>query len=239
MKNLKMDDGISKKKAQWDFSNGVSKTFVSHIKKSVPFYEEAHDLVCYLTDYFCHHKSTCYELGSSTGELIKKMAMHNSHKPSVNWVGIDNEPEMIQASEKTCKGISNVSFLNEDVLTTQFETSDLIVAYYTVQFIPEKARQELINRIYQSLNWGGAFILFEKVRGPDARFQDILTGLYQDFKKRNGFSSDEILNKSESLRGVLNPFSTQGNLDLLTRAGFKDIMPVYKYMCFEGTLCIK
>jgi tRNA (cmo5U34)-methyltransferase len=38
---------------------------------------------------------------------------------------------------------------------------------------------------------------------------------------------------------VLEPFSTQGNLDLLSRAGFKDVMTLIKYVCFEGFLAIK
>ena len=38
---------------------------------------------------------------------------------------------------------------------------------------------------------------------------------------------------------VLEPFSTQGNLDLLHRAGFVDIIAVCKYLCFEGFLAIK
>jgi tRNA (cmo5U34)-methyltransferase len=113
------------------------------------------------------------------------------------------------------------------------------VSYYTVQFVHPRQRQELIDRIYERLNWGGAFLLFEKVRGPDARFQDIFVSLYNDFKAANGFSSDEILNKTSSLKGVLEPFSTEGNLGLLRRAGFTDIATVMKYICFEGFLAIK
>jgi tRNA (cmo5U34)-methyltransferase len=41
------------------------------------------------------------------------------------------------------------------------------------------------------------------------------------------------------LKGVLEPFSTQGNTDLLRRAGFVDLMTVMKYVCFEGYLAIK
>ncbi|MEK7298654.1 MAG: methyltransferase, partial [Candidatus Margulisiibacteriota bacterium] len=43
----------------------------------------------------------------------------------------------------------------------------------------------------------------------------------------------------EQLKGVLEPFSTQGNLDLLKRAGFVDVTSVMKYICFEGFLAIK
>ena len=50
---------------------------------------------------------------------------------------------------------------------------------------------------------------------------------------------DEIIAKAKSLKGVLEPFSTQGNLDLLKRAGFVDIITIFKYLCFEGFLAIK
>ena len=83
------------------------------------------------------------------------------------------------------------------------------------------------------------FILFEKVRANDARFQDIFTTLYTDYKLSQGFTPEEILSKSRSLKGVLEPFSEQGNIDLLKRAGFVDITIVFKYICFEGFLAIK
>ena len=89
------------------------------------------------------------------------------------------------------------------------------------------------------MNWGGAFFLIEKVRGPDARFQDMLNQLYIDYKLKEGYSPDEILNKSKSLKGILEPFSTKGNLELLKRAGFKDITTIFKYAFFEGFLAIK
>ncbi len=52
----------------------------------------------------------------------------------------------------------NLSFICENMNTMNFEKSDLIISYYTIQFIHPKLRQELINKIYESLNWGGAFI---------------------------------------------------------------------------------
>ena len=54
-----------------------------------------------------------------------------------------------------------------------------------------------------------------------------------------GFSPSEILGKAESIKGVLEPFSTDGNIGLLKRAGFVDIMSIYKNICFEGFFCIK
>ena len=81
--------------------------------------------------------------------------------------------------------------------------------------------------------------MFEKVRACDARFQDIMQTLYTDYKIEQGYSSEEIIAKTKSLKGILEPFSTQGNLDLLKRAGFVDIMNVFKHICFEGIIAIK
>lgn len=81
--------------------------------------------------------------------------------------------------------------------------------------------------------------MFEKVRFPDARFQDIMSQIYIDFKLDQGFSEIDIINKSKSLKGVMEPFSSEGNLQLLKRAGFKDIVTIFKYLNFEGFLSIK
>ena len=56
-----------------------------------------------------------------------------------------------------------------------------------------------------------------------ARTQDMMNEIYKEWKYNNGFSNEEINSKTKSLKGVLDPFSTKGNLDLLKRAGFKDI----------------
>jgi len=125
------------------------------------------------------------------------------------------------------------------LIEIEFEKADLIVSNYTMQFTKPKNRQILFDRIYSALNWGGGFLLFEKVRAPDARFQDMMTAIYTDYKIEQGYSAGEIVSKTKSLKGVLEPFSTQGNLDLLKRAGFVDIMTVMKYACFEGFLAIK
>ncbi len=236
---MKVGDKIRAERANWDFSGDVPKAFDEHIRKSVPLYHEGHDLIVRLSDYFCLGDSKCYEIGSATGQLLKKLATHNAHKPGISWIGIEQEPEMVALAEESCVGLANTKIINQSVLNTEFEPADFIVSHLTIQFIPERDRQKLFDKIYQALNWGGAFVLFEKVRAPDARFQDIMTSLYQDYKKDQGFSADEIFNKEQSLKSAMSPFSTQGNIDLMKRAGFTDIMSVFKYIAFEGFLAIK
>jgi len=236
---MKAGQGIETKRSGWDFGGKVADSFVSHVSRSVPGYEEGHNLVCNLSDFFCVDGSIAYEVGTSTGELIRKLAVYNDHKTNMRWVGIDAEVPMIKKAKEHCKGIGNIELYQEDIRLFEYEKSDFIVSYYVLQFIHPKDRQDLIKKLYDALNWGGAFIWFEKVRGPDARFQDILTNIYHNFKLSNGYDAEEIMNKSNSLKGVMEPFSSEGNRGLLERAGFKDIMPIYRNICFEGVVCIK
>jgi tRNA (cmo5U34)-methyltransferase len=225
--------------ASWTFDGQIVDGFVAHIRRSVPLYDAGHDLVCQIADYFVHDGSVCYELGVSTGELMRKLVERHAGKEGVRWIGIDPVARMIAKAEEHCRGLENVNLIVGDAVTFEYEKADLIVSYYCAQFTHPKYRQDLFDRIYERLNWGGALIMFEKVRGADARFQDMLVSLYNDFKVTQGFDADEILNKTRSLRGVLEPFSREGNLGLLRRAGFTDIETVMKYLCFEGFVAIK
>jgi len=236
---VKVGHDIDVAPANWTFTGNVADTFVDHVRRSVPYYDAGHDLVCQLSDFFCHGDSICYEIGVSTGQLLRKLAEHHASKPGITWVGIDPVESMIAKARQHCIEVPNIELEVGDARLYGFEKSDLIVSFYCIQFIPPKDRQDVFNRIYERLNWGGAFILFEKVRAPDARFQDMVVSLYNDYKRREGFTADEILNKTASLKSVLEPFSTEGNLGLLKRAGFVDITTVMKYLCFEGFLAIK
>lgn len=238
-KSNKVGEGISAKEASWTFGGDIPQSFSQHVKRSVPFYEESHDLICKLSDFFVKDGSVCYELGVSTGVLINKLAQRHSHRKALKWVGIDVQEKMIDQATKEISQTENIELLVDDINTFPYEKSDLMVSCFTMQFVPPHLRQETFNKIYNSLNWGGALILFEKTRAADARFQDMMQALYTDYKLEQGYSSEEIIAKSKSLKGVLEPFSTQGNMDLLKRAGFVDIMTVFKYVCFEGFLAIK
>ena len=116
-----------------------------------------------------------------------------------------------------------IKFLNKNVVNYKLKKTDFIICFYTLQFIHPKHRQNVLNKIFKSLNWGGALFLVEKVRSYDARTQDQMTTIYEEFKLFNGFSEAEITSKKKSLKGVLEPFSSKANVQMLKRAGFKDI----------------
>ena len=235
---MDVGDNIKVKKSAFSFGGKTPKNFDSHITKSVPLYELGQDLICKISSFFLNNESNVYDLGCSTGTLIKKIIKYNS-KIKFKIIGVDKEPNMIKEAKKKLKKFKRVSLKCSDLRMLKLKNSDLIACYYTIQFIKPKYRQKIFNKVYKSLNWGGAFILFEKVRGSDARFQDMYSIIYNDFKLKNGFTPSEIVHKTRSLKGILEPFSDYGNCGLLKRAGFVDCITVFQWMSFKGYLCIK
>ena len=236
---MEVGHNISASSGMWDFGNNVPDTFVDHISLSVPMYKEGQEIVCDLSEFFMKPNQIHYELGCSTGELTKMLAERHYHKENAVIVGLDSQISMIEKAKAHCAGAKSIRFEHANIIDYNFDKTDFITSYYCIQFISPSVRQSVIDKIYESLNWGGAFVLFEKVRSPDARFQDIANNWYNSFKLKNGFTPEQILSKAESLKTVLEPFSTQGNIDILKRAGFKDITTIMKAVCFEGFLAIK
>ena len=238
-KQLVIGDNLKAEISNFSFGGNTYKNFDKHIVKSVPNYLEGHKIICQLSSFFVTNNSIVYDLGCSTGSLIKKIDQYNSSL-NINIYGIDNEKKMILSAKKNnIKPKNKINLKCSDILKTKFKKSDLIISYYTIQFIKPKHRQVLFDRVYKSLNWGGGFIFFEKVRAPDARFQDIMSQIYQEFKINNAINEKQVIHKSLSLRNVLEPYSSEENKRFLKRAGFKDYMTIMKHSSFEGFLAIK
>ncbi len=231
---MKVDKKIKSQRSNWRFDKNVAENFDVHVLKSVPFYKISHDLSLKISEFFLKDKSICYDIGCSNGSLLNKISKKNKKK--INYIGIDSSQAMIDIAKKN---FPKIKFIKKNLNQVALKKCDLVLSLYTLQFIEPKYRQKVLTNIYRSLNWGGALILFEKIRGSDARFQDILNFLYFDFKSEQGIKPTEIINKEISLRSVMEPFTIQGNLDLLKRAGFKDIMPISQYLNFKGFLAIK
>ena len=234
--NNKIKKSIYKSKSNWNFKN-ISSKFEDHITRSIPLYDEAHQLIVNYSDFFLSDKSIIYDIGISTGNLAQKILSHTNKR--VKYYGVEIEKTMALYAKKKLSKHKNVKIINKDIKKIKLEKSSFIISSFTLQFQKPATRLTILKKIYKSLEWGGAFIYFEKVRAEDARFQDYATLLYNEFKLKNKFDEKEVIKKSLSLKGVMEPYSEKGNRDQLKAAGFKDISTIFKYLCFQGFLCIK
>lgn len=225
--------------SNWKFDKNVVPIFDEHVRKSVPMYDEIHYLITDIAGWFLQDNTNVYDIGTSTGEVISNLI--NTYKTKeINYIGIDSSEDMCRKANERFNNYKNVKILNQDVtINFKFENASLITSVLTVQFIPETKRQNLINKIYEGLNKGGAFILIEKVIGSNARFNEIWIELYHQLKLRNGLSEKHVFEKARAIRGVLKPYTVKENIEMLEIAGFKDIDMFFKWNNFAGFIAIK
>ena len=230
-------DSLLMQEGRWDFAQAVD-AFDRHVDKSIPFCREGRDYVAKLATFFVRPNSLVYEIGVSTGALAVAVLGRVAGR-EFQYVGIDVVPGMVERANSTLSRDPRFSGVIADAVGYNFDQASLFLSYYTLHFIRLQRRAVLMGKIYQALELGGALIMYEKIRAPDARFQDMLTQLYMEFKQGSGFKSEEIINKSKALKSVSEPFTTEENLTLLRHAGFRNTMVIHKAYCFEGYLAVK
>lgn len=225
----------------WGFSGDVAGVFGDHVRSSVPLYDVGHEVACDLSTCFLsrHGRGVGYELGSASGELLRRLATHTPANAEARWIGVDREQAMVETARETCAGLPNVEVAQDDLTTMRFEACDFVVAYLTLHFLSLDERAEVVRRVHAALRPGGALFLFDKVLAPDAQLEDLVTALHYRWKRRAGLSPEEILNKKESLLGVLKPATPGDNLAMLHTAGFATVGTVLKHLCFEGFVAVK
>ncbi len=99
--------------------------------------------------------------------------LQTSNGKNAKVIGVDPVSKMINNAKTKHKSFKNVTYLTKDILLVELKACDMIINYYTIQFIEQRVKQNIVDNIYNTLNWGGGFFLFENVCSPDARFQDI------------------------------------------------------------------
>ena len=177
--------------------------FDNHIDKSVRGYSHLWGDILSLSKYFVEDHTTVVDLGCSTGKLLKAMIEQNKkHIPHANYVGIEVEEDFYGDYTFDEEKFENLMYHRGDVRDYYFDNCSLVTSIFTLQFMPPKDRQEVIKKVYDGLNTGGAFIFSEKTFSCNPRIQDMMTFTFYDYKRQN-FTDKEILDKEVQLRHMM------------------------------------
>ena len=229
---LHTDDKIISRQSNWVFDEHVAPEFDRHVRKSVPNYTHAQELAETFSDWFTYPSSTVIDFGASTGETLRRIKRR--HTKELTLIGYDNSQAMINQAK--LKGI-DITFADLEK-PLDFPNISYAVSLYTLQFLRPDARNALLKRIYHCLENSGGMFVVEKVLGSTAQMQDILQQLYWEMKAKNGFSSEQIINKAKALRGCMYPKTISDNEAEFTALGF-NFEIVFKESQFCGWLLTK
>lgn len=236
-----IDNGIlNQAEGNWKFDKEVTKVFDSHVRKSVPMYDEFHNMISNMSYWFVEEETNVYDIGTSTGEGLKNLIDAHKNK-NINFIGIDESKDMFMEAQGRFKDYPNVSLINGDIYNNDIiiNNASMVASILTLQFIPKRKRFDVVKKIYNGLNFGGALIIVEKVIGENARFDEMFIEMYHDFKINQGFSESEVFSKTRAIRGVMQPNTVNENIEMLNKAGFKNTDIFFKWCNFVGVVAVK
>lgn len=236
-----MNDKVFTKpiKKQFEFDAEVAAVFDDMLQRSVPFYKESQKITQFFALKQLSHGGRLYDLGCSTASLL--LNIHRGLEEEAELIGLDNSEAMLEQAKRKCEayGVKNIQVLNADILTHQYKEADVFVSNYTLQFIRPLVREELVKKIAASLKSEGVFIFSEKVISHHSKLNKDLIECYYDFKKEQGYSEYEIMQKREALENVLVPYSEEENIKMALNCGFSHCEVVFRWANFCTFIAIK
>lgn len=222
------------------FSFDTIPDFDAYIAQEIRGYDLLNAIILRLADSIIEPDSTVYDIGCSTGRLLnalaERLANTSPPKPSVTFVGFEPSPNFARVAVPATE---NVRFRTEFVTPqTSYPDASLVLALFTIHFLPVRDRLPILRRIFLDLGPNGALILAEKVVASDATIESLLTECHVDFK-RDTSTPEEILDKQKRLRTILRPLSLAANLRMLTSAGFDRLETFWRINNFVAVIALK
>lgn len=235
-----MNDKIFTKpiKKQFEFDEEVAAVFDDMLQRSVPFYKESQKITEFFALKQLEDGGIAYDLGCSTATLLINIS--RKLKKRATLVGLDNSEAMLEQARKKCEAFrADIELANADILEYDYKEADLFISNYTLQFIRPLIREELVKKISASLKKEGMFIFSEKVISHHSKLNKDLIECYYDFKKEQGYSEYEIMQKREALENVLVPYSEDENIKMAKNCGFSHCEVVFRWANFATFITIK
>lgn len=235
-----MNDKVFAKpiKKQFEFDEEVAAVFDDMLKRSVPFYRESQKITQFFALRQLEKGGVLYDLGCSTASLL--ISISKNMKSNASLIGLDNSEAMLEQARKKCEAFgAGVELINANILEFDYREADVFVSNYTLQFVRPLVREELVKKISNSLKKEGLFIFSEKVISHQPKLNKDLIECYYDFKKEQGYSEYEIMQKREALENVLVPYSEEENIKMAKNCGFSHCEAIFRWANFATFIAIK
>lgn len=193
--------------------------FDNHIEHSIRGYTNLWNDVLKYSEYFVEDHTDVVDVGCSTGKLLKAMIAQNTFAPNAQYVGIEVEEDFYKTYDADEERYDYLAYHRGDVRDFRFNNCSLVTSIFTLQFIPEVQRLDIIRQIYDGLNPGGAFIFAEKTVSEYSKIQEIKTFTYYDYKREH-FTAEDILDKEKQLRHMMKLNTRNELISKCATAGF-------------------
>lgn len=226
--------------AAFRFDDKVAAVFQDMVSRSVPGYAFFLDFIGVAARRHLRAGTQCYDLGSSLGASALQMARHLT--AGCHLIAVDASEAMVarcRANLQQALPHASWEVRQEDLRQTRIESASLVALNFTLQFLPDAERPDILRAIFDGMAPGGALVLADKLQFTDEAEQSLMTSLHEEFKRRQGYSELEIAQKRSALEAVLVPNTPEQHLERLAQAGFAEPRLCVQCLNFGAFLAVK
>jgi tRNA (cmo5U34)-methyltransferase len=238
---------------QWDAE--VASIFDNMAQRSLPMYAETHRVHASLLRRYAeecmqsyrvgtHDHVTVADIGASTGAFIKTLCHVygcdvKTGVEHLDVVAFDNSPHMIDDLHTKLPWVHAI----EHDITKGFSSIDINFDFvnlsYVLQFLKDGTRLPVLKSIAGRMNHGGVLFLSHKESIPNVESERMFQDEYIQFRRDNGYSNEEIEQKTRALRNSMWVDSFDFTKELLEHAGFVGVQPTTRWLNFSSLMAYK
>ncbi|MGC9456206.1 MAG: carboxy-S-adenosyl-L-methionine synthase CmoA [Halothiobacillaceae bacterium] len=223
------------------FDERVAEVFPDMISRSVPGYAFVLETLTRLARRLVQPYSRVYDLGCSLGAAT--LAMRSGiDQPGVECIAVDNSPAMVERARAHVAAFRSsvpAQLALADLRDVVIENASLVVMNFTLQFLPQDERADILARVHSGLRPGGALVLAEKVHHHQPGMESLIQQVHLDFKRDQGYSELEISQKRQALENVLVTDTLAEHDRRLEEVGFMERAMLCQHYNFAAILARK
>ncbi len=211
-----------------EYFGGMSASYDSLIRRSVPRYDEMLDRV---VDYLPGEAARVLELGCGTGNLSLRLA---AKLPAASLSLVDGSAEMISLTRIRLNAARGPGAQRDEFITARFEdlelpprSFDLVVSSISLHHVEDKGT--LYERIHNLLGPGGYFCFADQIRGTPESNHQVNWRRWLAFCSEPGNCSSEDVESLLAHAAAHDHYTTlPDHFALLEQAGFATIDCVWR-----------
>ncbi|MGM9540635.1 class I SAM-dependent methyltransferase [Anaerovibrio sp.] len=216
--------------------NRVAGEYDANRKRFIPCFDDYYDGATRFLLSNIRKPAKVLDLGAGTGLLTYHWYKYS---PDTEYVLTDVAEEMLAVARQRFAGVDNVSYLVQDYTKELPEKAfDVIMSALSIHHLEDKAKEKLFRDIYAGLPEGGLFVNYDQFCADSPGMSRWLDSYWEGQLEKSGLSSHDIELWLER-RKLDRECSTEAELAMLRRCGFRDVQCVYSYHKFSVLVAVK
>ena len=185
----------------WTFKSvEIADAFDSHVREQLPWYDLTTAIVGHVARHYVPQGGKVYDIGASTGNVGRAIA-DTLEARNATLCAIESSKEMCEKYQ----GVGTI--VHADATEYEFEPFDFCVCFLVLMFLSPSQRANLLRRLLNVVNKGGAILIFDKCQSVGGYPSTIMQRLTLAGKITAGANPSDVIAKELSLAGAQRPLA--------------------------------